>query len=67
VLVCHLPAVVTIGAVIRADEPVAHKRGCIPGLINLSQRKTRLTGPRVSRIHAAGTFHGPYREGDFWI
>jgi hypothetical protein len=37
VLVCQLPAVVAVGAVIRADEPVVHEGGCIPGIINLSQ------------------------------
>jgi hypothetical protein len=69
VLVCHLPAVVTVGAVVRADEPVAHEGWCIPGIINLSQEKARLAGHQVvrSRIHAAGTFHAPYIEGDFRI
>ena len=39
-LVCQLPAVITIGVVIRADEPVAHGGVlCIRGIINLSQRE----------------------------
>ncbi len=38
-LVCHIPAVVAVGTVCCADEPVAH-RGyvCIRGIINLSQQ-----------------------------
>jgi hypothetical protein len=39
VLVCQLPTVVTVGAVVRADKPVTHEGWCIPGLINLSQGK----------------------------
>jgi hypothetical protein len=67
-LVCHLPAVVTVGAVIRADEPVAHEGWCIPGIINLSQGKTRLTGHRDrSRINAAERVHALSIGGDFWI
>jgi hypothetical protein len=37
-LVCLLPAMVAIGGVIRADEPVIHERVlCFRGIINLSQ------------------------------
>jgi len=69
VLVCHLPAVVTVCAVIRADEPVAHEGWCIPGIINLSQGKTRLTGHQISRspINATERVHAHSIDGDFWI
>ena len=36
VLVCYLPAVVTVGAVLCADEPVVHEGWCTPEGINLS-------------------------------
>jgi hypothetical protein len=39
VLICYLPAVVTVGAVISTNEPVAHEGWCIHGIIKLSQVK----------------------------
>ncbi len=56
-LVCHLPAVVTIGAVIRADEFVVHAGVlCIRGIINLSQLDRG--GAGRSRVYAGGIMYG---------
>ena len=69
-LVCHFPAVIAVGAVGSADEPVTHEGYvCIRGIINLSQWEKIPADryPGRSPDYAAVAPHAPQFGGCFWI